>query len=74
MSDIIKCKCQSYFDEENLKSHFSKCSKFKECFKEFDSEYGQLLKKYSQPPENLPVLKFLLKQYIVVIDNKIKKM
>ena len=74
MSEKIKCKCQTEFDEELFKHHFSKCGKFKEAFKEFDSEYGLLLKKYSQPPENLPILKFLLKQYIVVIECKINKM
>lgn len=74
MSEIIRCKCLTDFDEETFKTHFSKCSKFKEAFREFDNEYGQLLKKYSQPPENLPILKFLLKQYINVIENKIKKM
>ena len=74
MSDIIRCKCQNEYDDETFKSHFSQCVKFKEAFREFDNEYGQLLKKYSHPPENLPILKFLLKQYIVVIENKIKKM
>lgn len=74
MSDTIKCKCQIDFDEDSFKKHFARCAKFKEVFREFDTEYGQLLKKYSQPPENLYILKFLLKQYIVVIENKISKM
>jgi len=74
MSEVIRCKCQTDYHEEQFKAHFSKCIKFKEAFKEFDNEYGQLLKKYSQPQENLLILKFLLKQYIVVIENKIKKM
>ncbi len=74
MSEKIICKCLSEFNEDSFKLHFSKCPKFKEAFREFDSEYGQLLKKYSQPHENLPILKFLLKQYINVIENKIKKM
>jgi len=74
MSEIIKCKCLTEFDEETFKSHFSRCHKFKEVFREFDNEYGQLLKKYSNPSDNLPILKFLLKQYIGVIEMKMKKM
>lgn len=73
MSETIKCKCLSEFEEESFKTHFSKCPKFKEAFREFDNEYGLLLKKYSQPPDNLPILKFLLKQYIGVIELKIRK-
>jgi hypothetical protein len=72
--DIMKCKCSIEFNEEEFKKHFSKCSKFKEAFKEFDSEYGSLLKKYSNPPENLPILKFLLGQYVGVLEGKILKM
>lgn len=74
MSEIIRCKCLTEFDEEGFKKHFSKCPKFKEAFKEFDTEYGLLLKRFSQPPDNLPIIKFLLKQYIEVIDHRIKKM
>ena len=70
----IKCKCMVEFEESEFKKHFSKCSKFKEAFKEFDSEYGLLLKKYANPPDNLPILKFLLGQYVSVLDGKIQKM
>ena len=72
--EYIKCKCLVEFEEPEFKKHFSKCGKFKEAFKEFDSEYGLLLKKYANPPDNLPILKFLLGQYVSVLDGKIQKM
>lgn len=72
-SNYIKCKCLVDFNQDDFKKHFSRCVKFKEAFKEFDSEYGLLLKKYANPPENLPILKFLLGQYIYVLEGKIQK-
>jgi hypothetical protein len=72
--DIIKCKCSIGFTEDEFKDHFSRCSKFKEAFKEFDTEYGKLIKKFSNPPENLSILKFLMSQYVNKLEEKIQKM
>ena len=67
----LKCKCGQLMNETEFKNHFSKCKDFKNDFKEFDSQFGELLKKYSEPKENLFIIRFLLGQYINVIDRKI---
>ena len=41
-------------------------------FKDFDITIGNLLTKYSNPKRNLVIIKFLLKEYINVIDQKLK--
>lgn len=73
MSEIIKCKCNRELPEEEFKSHFSRCDDFKKIFKDFDSKFGELLKSYSDPKDNLPILKVLLKQYVAVVEKKIQK-
>ncbi len=69
----ITCVCSQKFNEEEFQKHFSSCQPFKSQFKEFDSKFGELLKSYSEPKERLLIVKFLLKQYINVIDKKLKK-
>ena len=69
----ITCVCGQKFVEEEFQSHFNSCHPFKSQFKEFDSKFGELLKSYSEPKERLLIVKFLLKQYINVIDKKLKK-
>ena len=69
----ITCVCGQKFAEEEFQRHFSSCQPFKSQFKEFDSKFGELLKSYSEPKERLLIVKFLLKQYINVIDKKLKK-
>ena len=69
----IKCVCKEEFKEEEYTGHYYGCKQFKQQFKEFDSKLGELLKRFSEPKENLLIIKFLLKQYINVIDIKIKK-
>ena len=68
----ITCVCGKRFDEEEFQRHFSSCQPFKSQFKEFDSKFGELLKSYSEPKERLLIVKFLLKQYINLIDKKLK--
>ena len=69
----ITCACGQQFLEEEFGKHFGVCQPFKQQFKEFDSKFGELLKSYSEPKERLLIVKFLLKQYITVIDKKLKK-
>lgn len=70
--NLVKCKCDLSFPEEEFVKHFQKCETFRKTFKTFDSQLGELLKLYSEPKENLIIIKVLLKQYIVVLDKKIK--
>ena len=69
----LKCACGQQFLEEEFGKHYTGCQPFKHLFKEFDTKFGELLKAYSEPKENLLIVKFLLKQYINVIDKKLKK-
>lgn len=72
MADHLRCKCKKIFQENEFAAHFSKCDDFKKHFKRFDHELGDLLKSYSEERENLLILRVLLKQYINVLDKKIK--
>ena len=67
------CECGEEFLESEFISHFNICNKFKIFFKDFDTKLSQLLIEYSKPKERLLIIKFLLKQYIIIIDNKIKE-
>ena len=67
------CECGEEFLESEFISHFNICNKFKIFFKDFDTKLSQLLIEYSKPKERLKIIKFLLKQYITIIDNKIKE-
>ena len=69
----LTCACGQQFNEEDFGRHYSTCQPFKQQFKEFDSKFGELLKAYSEPKERLLIVKFLLRQYINVIDKKLKK-
>ena len=67
------CECGKEFMESEFKTHFHFCNQFKIFFKDFDSKISQLLIDYSKPKERLFIIKFLLKQYILIIDNKLKE-
>ena len=69
----LKCVCGQQFLEEEFGKHYTQCSLFKQQFKEFDTKFGELLKQYSEPKENLLIIEFLLKQYINVIEKKLRK-
>lgn len=68
----IKCKCNNSYPESEFTSHFSSCLSFKNYFKDFDIEFGNILKKYSEEKQNLFIIRILLKQYTNVIEKKIK--
>ena len=70
--EYIKCKCNTVFIDTEFTSHFPRCNEFKLCFREFDTEFGKLLKTYSEPKENLLIIRVLLEQYKNVLDSKIK--
>ena len=71
--NIIKCKCNNKFKESEFKSHFAKCPQFKEHFSNFDYKLSELIKTYSEPKENLILINYLLKLYVVVVEKKIKE-
>ena len=68
----ITCVCRQQFTVIEYTEHYTRCELFQKKFKEFDLRIGELLKTYSKPKENLLIIKFLLGQYINVIDKKIK--
>jgi hypothetical protein len=69
--DYIKCKCQEYFTESDFIGHFPRCEEFRKYFKNFDANFGELLKQNSEPKENLLIVRVLMKQYLSLIDKKI---
>ncbi len=72
MSDFnVKCKCNEIYSEEQFTKHFSKCDEFRKYFKNFDAQFGELLKQYSEPKENLNIVRVLLKQYVSLLEKKI---
>jgi hypothetical protein len=74
MSDYnVKCKCGIFFSEEQFNKHFPSCQEFRKVFKNFDMQFGELLKQFSEPKDNLLIMKVLLKQYLAVLENKIRK-
>ena len=70
--EYIKCKCNNIYVENEFTSHFPRCNEFKQCFREFDTEFGRLLKNFSEPKENLLIIRVLLEQYRNVLDSKIR--
>ena len=71
-SETIKCKCQKTMKVSDFRTHFQKCKDFRNTFKTFDHQFGEILKQFSEPSENLQIIKFLLYQYISVLERKIK--
>ena len=69
----LTCACGQQFSEEEFGKHYSSCLPFRQKFKEFDIKFGDLLKSHCEPKERLLIVKFLLMQYIVVIDKKLNK-
>jgi len=70
--NYVKCKCNNLLLEEDFIKHFQKCEDFRKYFKIFDTQFGELLKQYAEPKENLLIIRVLLKQYVSVIDKKIR--
>lgn len=70
----IKCKCNETFEEKDFLGHFGSCSGFKVYFKQFDIQFGDILKKYTEDDkENLFILRILLQQYTRILEKKIKQ-
>ena len=70
---VLRCKCGSVLSEEEFTKHFARCEDFKKTFKTFDAQFGDLLKNFSDPKDHLLIIRVLLRQYIAVLDSKIKK-
>ena len=68
----IKCVCGIIFETSDFKKHFTECQKFKESFGEFDEQLSKFIKSYSQPKEQLLIIKFVFELYIKILDKKIK--
>lgn len=71
MNKIFKCYCNNDFDEINFEKHFKKCKPFINKFEEFDKKITYLLQNYSEKKEDLINVKFLLKQFIKLINSKL---
>ena len=70
--EYIKCKCNNIYTDSDFILHSPKCNEFKIKFRQFDNEFGRLLKTFSEPKENLLIIRVLLDQYRNVFDSKIK--
>ncbi len=67
----LPCACGKKFIENEFDKHYKSCELFKRHFKDFDTKFGELLRVYGEPKENLLTIKFLLKKYVEIIDKKI---
>ena len=56
----------------SLISYFVFFILFSYLIKHFDKKFDELLKRYSEPKNNLFIIKFLLSQYIIVLDKTIQ--
>lgn len=73
MSNVIKCRCGLQMTEDEFRHHYTNCNPFKNQFREVDKSLGDALKAQGSQVENLPLLKFLLKSYISLLDQKISE-
>ena len=71
---LVKCKCNQFFREEEFAQHFGRCEEFRRHFRNFDAQFGEMLKQNSEPKENLLIIRVLLKQYVSLLERKIKNM
>ncbi len=69
-SEKLLCECGNEFTERDFSHHYGKCERFMRQFDEFDKVFGRLLKTYSHPRSRLRIIRFLIKEYIKVIDMK----
>ena len=68
----IKCVCGTIYESTDFNSHIKKCAKFKEVFTDFDSKISKFIKSYSNPKEQLLIIKFILERYVNILDRKIR--
>ena len=69
----IKCICGTIYETKDFQNHFKECQQFKECFGSFDDKLSKLIKSYSEPKDQLFLIRFLFNQYIKILDKKIKE-
>ena len=67
------CLCNKEYDKKSFKAHYKNCSMFKQKFSKFDNAISLLLKEFSHNENELNFVIFLLKRYIKIISNEIKK-
>ena len=67
----IKCVCGIIYENDEFGKHIKKCEKFIETFSDFDSKISKLIKNYSNPKEQLLIIKFILNRYINILDIQI---
>ena len=71
---LILCKCREKYTEAKLKMHIVKCKLFLEEFRLLDLTISRILEKYLiNKKDNIVLVRFMLKQYIKILDSKIKK-
>lgn len=66
------CKCGKRMTEEEFVNHYTSCSDFRLTFKEFDTTFGELLKKFASEENNMKIVRILLVQYLKILDRRIK--
>ena len=70
----IYCKCGKKCTEKELKKHILSCQEFLQEFKLLDSTISRILEKYlTNKNDNIFLVRFLLKQFLKMIDSKIKE-
>ncbi len=67
------CKCSSIFSEADSTKHFDKCNEFSKYYNNFHATFRKLLNHYSNPKEDLLIIRVLLKQYVNFVEDEIKK-
>ena len=67
------CLCNKEYDKKSFKEHYKNCSIFKQKFSKFDNTISLLLKEFSHDENELNLVIFMLKRYIKIISNEIKK-
>ena len=68
----IKCVCGTIYENNDFSHHIGKCEQFKEVFSDFDSKVSKYIKRYSNPKEQLMIIKFILERYVNILDRKIR--
>ena len=66
----IKCICGTIFEENDFAQHIKKCEQFKEVFTDFDNKISKFIKSYSNPKEQLLIIKFILERYYGRFENR----
>ena len=68
----IKCVCGTIYENNDFSHHIKNCEPFKEVFTDFDSKISKFIKSYSNPKEQLLLIKFIFERYVNILDRKIR--